>query len=156
MSHLIEQITEAVRARLVAAGTVAGSNVAKDRDWPIGPDEGVVFDWIGVNAGDDRVIDSTVPRPRRLLIEVEIRVRLLARVSTADGAPHARVRRLLLEAQLALLGAGADITFGGLAKFTRYEGSTVLEDEQNLDAAGRDATFVVTFQTSEASFEASA
>lgn len=156
MSHLIDQITEAVRARLVAAGTSAGANVEKDRDWPLTPAEGVAFDWIGVNAGDDRVIQSTTQRPRHLLVELEIRVRLLTRVATANGAPHARARQLLLEAQLALLGASADITFGGLAKFTRYDGSAVLEDDQNLDAAGRDATFIVTFQTKETSFEVSA
>lgn len=156
MSHLIEQLTEAVRARLVAAGTSAGTNVEKDRDWPYTPAEGVAFDWIGVNAGDDRVVQTTVQRPRHLLVELEIRVRVLTRVATASGAPHARARQLLLEAQLALLGAGSDITFGGLAKSTRYEGSTVLEDEQNQDAAGRDATFVVTFQTKETSFEVSA
>lgn len=156
MSHLVDQIVEAVRARLVAAGTGAGTNVAKDRDWPIAPADGVAFDWLGVIAGDDRVIDSSVSRPRRLTIEMEVRVRAISRVSTADGAPHARVRQLMLDVQHAVLGSGVDITLGGLAKFLRYDGSAVLEDEQNLDAAGRDVSFVVTFQTSETSFEASA
>lgn len=155
MSHLIDQIVEQVRARLAAAGTLAGPNVEADRDWPIAPDEGRAFDWLLVNAGADRVGESTPMRPRRITQEMEVRVRAVSRVMTIDGNATARTRQLLLEVQRAMLGDGADITLGGLAKFTRYNGSEPIEDELNLDVAARDISFIVTFQTKETSFEVS-
>lgn len=155
MSHVIDQIVEAVRARLVAAGTYAGANVAKYRKWPVAPADGTAFDWLLVNPGQDRVVESTPMRPRRLTEEMEVAVRAISRVSAADGNPDARAIALMLQVQTALLGAGADITLGGVAKFLRYAGSDPLEDETNLDAAGREVSFIVTFQTKETSFEAS-
>lgn len=155
MSHLIDQIVEAVRANLVTAATYAGANVGKYRKWPVAADDGTAFDWLLVNPGPDRVIESTSMRPRRLTEEVEIAVRAISRVATADGNPDARAIALMLQVQLALVGASADITLGGAAKFLRYAGSEPLEDETNLDAAGREVSFIVTFQTKETSFEAS-
>lgn len=155
MSHLIDQIVEQVRARLVVAGTYAGANVAKYRKWPVAPVDATAFDWLLVNPGQDRVTDSTPMRPRRLTEDVEITVRALSRVATADGNPDARAIALMLQVQHALVGAAADVTLGGVAKFLRYAGSDPIEDETNLDAAGREVSFIVTFQTKETSFEVS-
>ncbi len=155
MAHLVDQILEAVRSRLEEANTYAGPNVEADRDWPIAPPDDEPWDWLLVSAGADRVRESTPMRPRRLTEEMELKVRAVSRVATADGKPAARTRALMLQVQLALLGAGADTTLGGIAKFMRYEGSDPIEDETNLDVAARDISFIVTFQTKESSFEAS-
>lgn len=155
MSHLIDQIVEATRARLVAAGTYAGANVAKYRKWPVAPADGAAFDWLLIGVGQDRVTESTPMRPRRLTEDVEITVRALSRVATASGAPDERAIALMLQVQHAMVGASADVTLGGLAKFLRYAGSDPIDDEMNLDAAGREVSFIVTFQTKETSFEVS-
>lgn len=151
---LIEQIQGAIVSRLVAVNTYAGDSVEGDRDWPLAPPEGT-FDALLVNIGSESLVDSTPMRPRRLTIDLEVRVRALARVATVDGQSAARARALALQVKKALLGAGADVTLGGIAKHIRFGGSDAIEDETNLDAAAREVSFVVRFQTSEASFEAS-
>lgn len=155
MSHITDQILEQFAERLKAAGTLAGPWVETDRDWPVAPDEDKAFDCLLVRAGADRVSESTPMRPRRLTEEMEVLVRAVTRVITVDGNPSRRTRQLLLETQRAMLGEGADITLGGIAKFIRYAGSEPVEDELNLDVAARDISFIVTFQTRETSFEAS-
>jgi hypothetical protein len=155
VSHLRTTIKEAVRARLVAAGTLAGANVAKDREWPIAPADGTAFDWLLVNTRQARPVQSTPLRPRRITVDLEVTVRAFSRVATATGSAEARAEQLMLEVEHALLGTGADVTLGGLAKFIRWGGEDPIPDEENLDAAGFEVSFIVTFQTLETSFEAS-
>lgn len=151
---LIEQIQQQIVARLAAAATFAGDSVEADRSWPLAPEE-EPFDALLVHVGQDQVVESTPMRPRRITLDLEVNVRAISRVASENGLADPRARALALQVKQALLGAAADVTLGGIAKGIRYAGSTGIEDETNLGAAGREITFIVRFQTSETSFEAS-